>query len=344
MSKKKNKKEKAAVLPPVLPTKSIPLPLLPTWESTDINKEPWDLRGKNDESFFEDPDGLEKLIPPEMLELVDSWKRPRVFTKPPGTGDEAAAAVTERKETPRKGSKKKKGKHPKAPVENVHVALPCKLGDQRIRTIAQKLDARNKIAAKLLSQFYTISNWAEAVPEGSFLWESIYPKLSEKEGGFCRYNAYGKYIVRLYVNGEWRRVTVDDRIPFNAEGECLFPFSSEITEIWSMLLAKALYKLQSWSAAGEITGDNVVKGEDEDPCILHWATGWLVEPIRVAKDDFWRRVESSVEVQGRAPPPAPPPEPEPVADPENAEAEAAAAPKKPSKEKEKEPEEKEPEK
>ena len=40
--------------------------------------------------------------------------------------------------------------------------------------------------AKLLSQFYAISNWAEAVPEGAFLWEAIYPKLSEKEGGTCR--------------------------------------------------------------------------------------------------------------------------------------------------------------
>ena len=84
----------------------------------------------------------------------------------------------------------------------------------------------------------------------------------------------------------------------------MFPTSSEITEIWpvrarrgrsslmspparnlfraypltypaQMLLAKALFKLQSRAAAGTLPGsENPSAPETEDPCILHWATGW----------------------------------------------------------------------
>ena len=88
------------------------------------------------------------------------------------------------------------------------------------------------LQAQLLSQFYTISNWASAVPEEAFLWEGIYPKDTPKDGGLPRYNPYGKYAVRLYMSGLWRKVTIDDRIPFDEAGQCLFPTSSEVTEIW----------------------------------------------------------------------------------------------------------------
>ena len=44
----------------------------------------------------------------------------------------------------------------------------------------------------------------DIIPKGTFLWESIYPK---GEDGLPKYNPGGRYSVRLFVNGAWRRVS-----------------------------------------------------------------------------------------------------------------------------------------
>ena len=43
--------------------------------------------------------------------------------------------------------------------------------------------------------------------------------------------------------GCWRKVTVDDAIPFDDEDNMLLPASTTEGELWPMLLAKALIKL-----------------------------------------------------------------------------------------------------
>ncbi|KYN15825.1 Calpain-7-like protein [Trachymyrmex cornetzi] len=64
----------------------------------------------------------------------------------------------------------------------------------------------------------------------------------------------GKYIVRLYCMGCWRRILVDDIVPVDKNGKPLLPRTSNNFELWPMLLAKALLKLASltWTKRREI--------------------------------------------------------------------------------------------
>ena len=57
------------------------------------------------------------------------------------------------------------------------------------------------------------------VDEGCFLWELIHPQTN----GRPRHVPSGKYAVKLFDQGAWRLVTVDDRIPFDAAGVAMLP-------------------------------------------------------------------------------------------------------------------------
>lgn len=68
------------------------------------------------------------------------------------------------------------------------------------------------------------------------------------------YYVEGKYVVRLYFLGAWRRILVDDMIPVNEEKVPLLPRTTNNFELWPMLLSKALLKLCSltWTDYYEI--------------------------------------------------------------------------------------------
>lgn len=61
-------------------------------------------------------------------------------------------------------------------------------------------------------------------------------------------------MVRVYFLGSWRRIVVDDMIPVNSEGLPLLPRTANDSELWPMVLSKALLKLCSltWSRHHEI--------------------------------------------------------------------------------------------
>jgi len=52
---------------------------------------------------------------------------------------------------------------------------------------------------------------------------------------------YQKLIVS--VQGCWRKVIIDDLMPFDNEGNLLLPATSMSHELWPMLLTKALLKV-----------------------------------------------------------------------------------------------------
>ena len=56
-------------------------------------------------------------------------------------------------------------------------------------------------------------------------WELIYPQVKDAETGKITptYNKAGKYIVKLFWMGSWRKVTVDDFIPLDRDGNWLLP-------------------------------------------------------------------------------------------------------------------------
>lgn len=76
-----------------------------------------------------------------------------------------------------------------------------------------------------------------------FLWQAIFPQVSTKQPV---YNPGGKYSVKLFVFGRWRRVDVDDKLPLDADGNVVYLSSSMKSEIWPCLLVKALHKVQYW--------------------------------------------------------------------------------------------------
>ncbi|KAL7683520.1 putative peptidase C2, calpain, catalytic domain, papain-like cysteine peptidase superfamily [Plasmopara halstedii] len=71
-----------------------------------------------------------------------------------------------------------------------------------------------------------------------FLWQAIYPQDSD---GQPVYNPGGKYSVKLFVLGRWRRVDIDDKLPLDSNGNYIYLSSSLKYELWPCLLVKALY-------------------------------------------------------------------------------------------------------
>ena len=58
---------------------------------------------------------------------------------------------------------------------------------------------------------------------------SLFPQNRERKPVL---NPYGKYCVRLHINGCWRLVEVDTRFPFDQGGRLLTSYSKDKAELW----------------------------------------------------------------------------------------------------------------
>ena len=45
------------------------------------------------------------------------------------------------------------------------------------------------------------------------------------------------------IQGQWRKITVDDLMPFDADGKCLLMVTPIQYELWSMILCKVGFKM-----------------------------------------------------------------------------------------------------
>nr|CAD7394357.1 unnamed protein product [Timema cristinae] len=108
-------------------------------------------------------------------------------------------------------------------------------------------------------------------------WHHVYSmcKVGKGQGHKSTVNPFGKYIVRLYFMGTWRRITVDDYIPVDQNNRILLPTCDKPYEIWPMILTKALLKIASlvWGHGNNETDFNVVT------CL----TGWMDHVIDCTK-------------------------------------------------------------
>ncbi|XP_053316232.1 androglobin [Spea bombifrons] len=229
-------------------------PIWPEWNEADINSEKWDVGKAVKEKekagkgpalhFFDDPEG--KIELPAQLK-VHCWKRPHEFItnmSPVVVKDENSCDLF---------------------TANEHLA-----GSELMRWIISEISAVWKIhnANSIMSDLSVLA-WKP--------WEHIYSLCKAVKGHMPLYNSYGKYVVKLYWMGCWRKIVVDDTLPFNEDDKLLLPATTCEAELWPMLLSKAIIKLASVDTNG------FAKRELGEFTVLHSLTGWLPEVIPIEK-------------------------------------------------------------
>ncbi|NXX28964.1 ADGB protein, partial [Nicator chloris] len=223
-------------------------PIWPEWNDADISAEKWDNGKAGKEKpvkgqispGFDDPEGKIRL--PASLK-VHSWKRPQEFlTKevPVVVQNETSFDLVS---------------------ANEHIFC-CEL----MRWIVSEIYAVWRIYNEnsLNSETPTLV-WKP--------WEHIYALSKGTKERIPLYNKFGKYVLKLYWMGCWRKIIVDDTMPFSEEENLLLPATTCQNELWPMLLSKAIIKLANTSI--HETGQR----EMEEFTVLQTLTGWIPEVI-----------------------------------------------------------------
>ncbi|XP_046524987.1 androglobin isoform X1 [Equus quagga] len=267
-------------------------PIWPEWSEADINAEKWDAGkgGKEKDKmgkspifhFFEDPEGKIEL-PPSLK--IYSWKRPQDFLinrVPVVVKNEILFDLFSANEhllcsevCKEEGTK-------------ARCRMPCSpawtIPSQLMRWIISEIYAVWKIFnAGVLSNYFK-----GTVGEPPLLiwkpWEHIYSLCKAVKGHMPLFNSYGKYVVKLYWMGCWRKITVDDFLPFDEDNNLLLPATTCEFELWPMLLSKAIIKLAN------VDIHAAERRELGEFTVIHALTGWLPEVISLHpgyKDKVW---------------------------------------------------------
>lgn len=128
----------------------------------------------------------------------------------------------------------------------------------------------------LSSIHFLYDNAKNAKNDETWPWDNIYPKAKD---GLPAYNPSGKYIVKVFWLGCWRKIVIDDRIPLDINGKPLLVCSSSANEIWTLLLCKALLKVANLSCT-----DDTDQNEFGHFDVLTALRGWVPESFPLCSD------------------------------------------------------------
>ncbi|XP_039277346.1 uncharacterized protein LOC111047439 isoform X2 [Nilaparvata lugens] len=241
----------------------------PEWDDSSLNKESWHgatpvsskskARSEKDVGSFVDPSG-HGLIPSDFE--VACWKRPQdiepnlTYTVAPQTSNIEEFISS-----------------------NIHLLRSDLL--QRIMLSYMNLD--NAAQRSPFPTEYTNSKFFPSFDKFWKPWYHIYSLCKAGKGHAHKpiYNPYGKYIIRVFLVGRWRRIDVDDFLPVDSEGRVLLPLTKRREDLWLPLLTKALLKIVLSSKSVTI---NVIS------CL----TGWVEMPVNCANIDrnlLWKSLE-----------------------------------------------------
>ncbi|KAM3133078.1 hypothetical protein pb186bvf_014795 [Paramecium bursaria] len=106
-------------------------------------------------------------------------------------------------------------------------------------------------------------------------------KIYPQKDGAPIYNPSGKYIIKLYFMGKERKIQITDHMPVNFQGKPLLPYSVQETQLWPMLISKAVLQLWDYQSKDSLVGDGFV---------MYALMGLLTETIDL-KGNSWNIVE-----------------------------------------------------
>jgi hypothetical protein len=106
--------------------------------------------------------------------------------------------------------------------------------------------------------------------------QPFYQKIYPQRNGVPVYNPTGRYWVKLYFMGKYRKIEIDDSMPCGKYDEMLLPKCPNMEELWPQILGKALLKLFSY----KYKTTNPQMWEDIGDCSLITAlTGYYGEKL-----------------------------------------------------------------
>lgn len=245
---------------------------LPEWDAERVDQTEWNPNEV--ETLYTNGSFSAKLLPRPLLQHITAWKRAGNVSdntaveeaapeaKPPEMPEEVVEEVIDPKakgKAKAKADPKAKGKAAEPVGKPGTVAQFADVQQNGESIVVSPVEFRTRIfelsnddsmpplSQAIAAQIAIIAEHRDYLPHGRFLWELIYP---QNEDGVPFYNPHGKYSVKLYVQGTWREVLVDDVVPVgSATGSAslhapILP-SCAGNSIWPMILSKGLLRAYS---------------------------------------------------------------------------------------------------
>ncbi|KAK0180236.1 hypothetical protein PV327_005901 [Microctonus hyperodae] len=231
----------------------------PKWSDNDLNSEQWNNSRGSSTQFYDDPQSVSL---PSSLK-PHSWKRPHEIQN----------------FKPIIYSPQSSKNYPNLFVNNQHLLIS---------------EFMRWFISSVTILFYYGRDGLEITESSSLSWNyrdkpwhgSLHIYSMNKAGPGEKHNPqinpHGRYVARLFFMGYWRRIEIDDLIPFDNEGRSLLPHTENYQELWSVLLAKAMLKIAalSWDSHHEINDFNPIV------CLTGW-TCLSLNITHLSPNDRW---------------------------------------------------------